>query len=296
MIIIHSRLSLRNLLIVFDNIILQALVNLLFASNPLNQAKPKMSVSNEMKSLLLMICMPIAVLALSTRIKRSRQSVSLVENSNSVPKTTPRSRINSTSVADEDDVFEVSVSPSDRFKFNAAHFIAYKGFRERLHGHNYSVTVTMIGRSMLREDGYLIDFGEIKRVVGGLCKDLNEHFILPMNSDALQIETDNVECRLTCEDGTRFVMPITDVAKLPIVHSSAEEIARYMWTRIIEAFGRDELIRRGIVTLEVSCAEMPHQQATFRRRIRDSSAFVMDMNIPPPLKGCCGNGDPHHSH
>ncbi|OWZ13632.1 hypothetical protein PHMEG_00013007 [Phytophthora megakarya] len=25
----------------------------------------------------------------------------------------------------------------DYMKFNAAHFIAYKGFREKLHGHNY---------------------------------------------------------------------------------------------------------------------------------------------------------------
>ena len=29
----------------------------------------------------------------------------------------------------------------EKFKFNAAHFIAYKGFREMLHGHNYKVGV-----------------------------------------------------------------------------------------------------------------------------------------------------------
>lgn len=36
--------------------------------------------------------------------------------------------------------FEVFVSKAD-FKFSCAHFIAYHGFRERLHGHNYRMSV-----------------------------------------------------------------------------------------------------------------------------------------------------------
>ena len=33
--------------------------------------------------------------------------------------------------------YEVQVK-SERFKFNAAHFVAFPGYRERLHGHNYT--------------------------------------------------------------------------------------------------------------------------------------------------------------
>lgn len=36
--------------------------------------------------------------------------------------------------------FEVFVSKED-FKFNCAHFISFKGFRERLHGHNYRISI-----------------------------------------------------------------------------------------------------------------------------------------------------------
>ncbi len=36
--------------------------------------------------------------------------------------------------------FEVVIAKPD-FKFNSAHFIAFKGFREKLHGHNYTVSV-----------------------------------------------------------------------------------------------------------------------------------------------------------
>ena len=31
------------------------------------------------------------------------------------------------------------------FKFHCAHFVAFKGYRERLHGHNYTVGVRMRG-------------------------------------------------------------------------------------------------------------------------------------------------------
>jgi len=40
--------------------------------------------------------------------------------------------------------FDVFVG-KEYLKFNAAHFIAYPGFRERLHGHNYHVTVRLEG-------------------------------------------------------------------------------------------------------------------------------------------------------
>ncbi|KAG6962801.1 hypothetical protein JG688_00008438 [Phytophthora aleatoria] len=80
-------------------------------------------------------------------------------------------------------VVKVHVS-KDYMKFNAAHFIAYKGFREKLHGHNYRLAVTITGQ--VGSDGYVVDFGEIKRISRVICKDLNESFLVPMKSDALK--------------------------------------------------------------------------------------------------------------
>ena len=54
--------------------------------------------------------------------------------------------------------FEVFVSTPE-LKFNCAHFIAFKGFRERMHGHNYTLSVRVTGSHMIGEDGYVIDFG-----------------------------------------------------------------------------------------------------------------------------------------
>lgn len=40
--------------------------------------------------------------------------------------------------------FEVYVAKED-FKFSSSHFVAFEGFRERLHGHNYSCGVRLRG-------------------------------------------------------------------------------------------------------------------------------------------------------
>lgn len=181
--------------------------------------------------------------------------------------------------------YEVFVA-TDRFKFTASHFIAFAGFRERLHGHNYSVSLRLVGGPGVGADGYVLDFGEVKRVVAGVCKELNEHFIMPERSDCLEVErvstsastntsealtTPREAWRITCEDESQFVFPCEDVAVLPIVHSSAEEIAAYVWDRVVSAFTVERLRERGIREVEVSVAEAPNQQASFRRAL-DSTA------------------------
>jgi 6-pyruvoyl-tetrahydropterin synthase len=155
--------------------------------------------------------------------------------------------------------FEVYVS-KDSFKFNAAHFIAYRGFRERLHGHNYRVSVRMEGP--VGPDGYVVDFGDIKRAARDVCSSLNERVIVPMRSDVLTIAVDGGEVRLVCEDGTRFSFPEGDCALLEIRHSSAEELAQYVGERLRQSL--PILDKRGVTILEVGVAEAPNQEARFR--------------------------------
>ncbi|GAX12160.1 hypothetical protein FisN_1Hh085 [Fistulifera solaris] len=165
--------------------------------------------------------------------------------------------------------FEVYVS-KDTFKFNAAHFVAFQGYRERLHGHNYQVGVRLLGRRTLGADGYVIDYGNIKAVCKTVCKELNEHFLCPMYSDVLKIESDDntsTNIRITCQDGSSFSFPKQDCAMLPIVHATTEEIAIYLWSEILKGLNSQYLAQRGIHTMEVTVAEAPGQQATFRWEI-----------------------------
>lgn len=130
--------------------------------------------------------------------------------------------------------FEVFVSKAD-FKFNCAHFIIYNGFRERLHGHNYQLSVRVTGSDQIGVDGYLIDFGDVKKEARKMCKALNEFFICPANSPNMQVteEDEGVSLCLRCDDGSRFIFPKADVAMLPIAHSSVEELAHYFWVEML---------------------------------------------------------------
>jgi len=164
--------------------------------------------------------------------------------------------------------FEVYVS-KDTFKFNAAHFVAFENYRERLHGHNYRVGVRLLGQRQLGADGYLIDFGNVKKVTKQICKRLNEHFLCPMHSNVLDIVVDDQQqVRIVCRvDGAVFSFPRTDCALLPIVHATTEEIAIYLWAEILNGLQADYLIQRQIHTMEVTVAEAPGQEATFRLEI-----------------------------
>lgn len=167
--------------------------------------------------------------------------------------------------------FEVNVS-NDTFKFNAAHFVAYTGFRERLHGHNYKLSVRLLGSRSIGQDGYVLDFGDVKAATKDVCKSLNEYFLCPMYSTAIQVkecvnDSGNETLRLFCEDGAEFIFPKADCAMLPIVHSTAEELAVFTWGKILLKLDPDYLLKRGIHTMEVTCAEATGQEAIFRHEI-----------------------------
>lgn len=165
-----------------------------------------------------------------------------------------------------------------------------------MHGHNYKVGVRVLGSRKIANDGYVVDFGNIKVVTRKVCKELNEHFLCPTLSDVMEItESPALDGRketvtLTCQDGSTFVFPKDDCAMLPIVHATTEELAIYMWSRIVEGLNAEYLIQRGIHAMEVIVAEAVGQEAVFRYEIPnfdsenttlDVRAFIMEGEVRP---------------
>jgi len=153
------------------------------------------------------------------------------------------------------------VVAKDYLKFSAAHFIAYPGFREPLHGHNYQVSVRV--EAELGGDGYVLDFGLVKRLALELCTELDERVLVPESSECLQVRATPTDVEVITEGGERFRFPAADVRLLPIRHSSAEEIAAYLLARLRAAFAA-AAPGRGVVALEVGIAEAPGQTAYCR--------------------------------
>ena len=59
-----------------------------------------------------------------------------------------------------------------------------------------------------------------------------------------------------------FILPRKDLCLLPIVHSSAEELARFIWDELRTALAAKTALA-GINSLEISVAEGPGQAAIY---------------------------------
>lgn len=168
------------------------------------------------------------------------------------------------------------VSKED-FKFNAAHFVVHATGRERLHGHNYKVSLMIDSHEALGGDGFLVDFSHLKRIMRTLCKGLDERFLCPIHSPHMTTSrgegdrSGNIELRVA-HDGSFFSFPAGDCVELPVVAITVEVLARYLLCEFVEAAGRDESAVSGgwakVDTLTVCVMETPGQEARVTKRLR----------------------------
>lgn len=152
----------------------------------------------------------------------------------------------------------------DHHKFNAAHMTVFPdGTKERLHGHNFAVTVALeLLDVSLRS---FIDLGLIKRAVEEQCRAWNEAFLLAERCPFFTIvsrERGELAFELC---GKRYVVPEDEVILLPVdnivVETLAEEFARALVARLGAALRPDV-----VEALEVEVTESPGQGAVYRSR------------------------------
>lgn len=151
----------------------------------------------------------------------------------------------------------IEVYGSD-LRFAAAHFTTFGGQCEALHGHNYAVAVRVEGE--LAAESWVMDFLELRGLVGGLCQELDHAFVLPTQNAHLEIERVAGEYRIGFGE-RRYVMPEADVRPLPIDNSTAERLAEWLAGRLGE-----QLRSRGAASLSsltVTLEEAPGQSASF---------------------------------
>jgi 6-pyruvoyltetrahydropterin/6-carboxytetrahydropterin synthase len=150
----------------------------------------------------------------------------------------------------------------NRLRFAAAHFTTFGGECEPLHGHNYDLFVEITGA--LTKDSWVIDFSEAKKLIEGICKELDHKFLLPARNEALRISRSGGEFTMTFAN-RRYVVPESDVAELDIDNSTAERLAEWFAHRIVA-----ELKERGadnVSSVRVGVEEMPGQAGWFELTI-----------------------------
>ncbi len=154
-------------------------------------------------------------------------------------------------------VRRIDVSGSE-LRFAAAHFVTFAGRCEPLHGHNYALAAQVEGD--LSRDSWLFDFVEMRRLVAGLCGELDHAFLLPTENRRLEVERAEGHYQVAFGD-RRYVIPEADVRPLPIDNSTAERLAEWLAGRLA-----GELRSRGaanLSSLTVTVEEAPGQSASF---------------------------------
>jgi 6-pyruvoyltetrahydropterin/6-carboxytetrahydropterin synthase len=150
-------------------------------------------------------------------------------------------------------------------KFSCAHMTVFPdGRKERLHGHNYTVSLALDLAAVGFE--HLIDFGAIKRAIAAECAEWRERTLVAGDSPRLEKlvraggELELVLC------GQRYVFPEGDVLVLPVDNTTTEALAE-LWIDRLRARLESTLRGSTAVGLEVRIEETPGQGAIAYRSL-----------------------------
>jgi len=124
-------------------------------------------------------------------------------------------------------------------KFSAAHFTIFSATeRERLHGHNYSVSARIVAR--MGDNGFSADYNLYKSRIAALCAALDEYTLLAADSPHQSIAIDDGHYRVTFAGEDMWFLR-SDTLVLPIRNATVEEFSRYLLQRLLADCADDDL-------------------------------------------------------
>jgi 6-pyruvoyltetrahydropterin/6-carboxytetrahydropterin synthase len=159
--------------------------------------------------------------------------------------------------------FSVSVT-KDYLVFASAHFITFAGHRcEGLHGHNYRARVTIDG-ALDEESWFVFDFVILKKIMRGLCDEIDHKVLLPLENPKIQIVEEGDAVNVAYEGKPRYVFPRKDCSLLPIPNTTVEMLAELLVTRLRAEL--EKMGARGLTAIEMEVEENFGQSAVYRER------------------------------
>ena len=145
-------------------------------------------------------------------------------------------------------------------KFSAAHYTIFSATeRERLHGHNYSVSAKIV--APMGYNGFSADYNVYKNRLAALCDTLDEYMLLAGASPYQQIAEEGAYYRVSYAQEQMLFLR-TDTLVLPIRNATVEEFSIYLLQRLLEGSAADDLRE-----IELCVASGPGQKgcANWRR-------------------------------
>lgn len=145
-------------------------------------------------------------------------------------------------------------------KFSAAHFTIFSATeRERLHGHNYSVSAKIV--APMGDNGFSADYNVYKERLARLCDELDEYTLLAGESPYQTITSEGA-CYRVVHGSQEMLFLQSDTLVLPIRNATVEEFSRYLLQRLLQDSVGDDLRE-----IELCVASGPGQKgcASWRR-------------------------------
>jgi 6-pyruvoyltetrahydropterin/6-carboxytetrahydropterin synthase len=146
--------------------------------------------------------------------------------------------------------------------FAAAHFLVEMGKCERLHGHNYQVSVELGGRP--GPDETIIDFNTVNPIVKRLCDEIDHRILLAERDprQTLTVTGEEIEIRFGVK---RYVFPKAECVVVPVEATTVERLAAWLAGRLADLLA-DRLPH--VDWIEVGVREGGAQTALYRRPLR----------------------------
>ncbi len=124
------------------------------------------------------------------------------------------------------------------FKFSAAHFLIFdEKSAERLHGHNYQVTVDLdvSQDAQMEEKGFFVDFNVFKKQIKARLDQWDERVLLPARHPDMKIREDIPSLHVNFRE-RYYVFPTNEVVLLPVTNTSVEQLSRLLAEDFARAF------------------------------------------------------------
>ena len=107
-------------------------------------------------------------------------------------------------------------------KFSAAHYTIFSATeRERLHGHNYSVSARIV--APMGDNGFAADYNVYKRRIAALCEGLDEYLVLAGDSPYQTIDDAGANYRVSF-NGEDMQFLKSDTLVLPISNATVNRL------------------------------------------------------------------------
>jgi 6-pyruvoyltetrahydropterin/6-carboxytetrahydropterin synthase len=144
-------------------------------------------------------------------------------------------------------------------KFSSAHFLIFdEKNAEKLHGHNYQVSVAIaVPKSAGQgKSGYFINFKVFKEYIKSACDRWDEHVLLPADNPEMKIQKKGKSLEVNFRDRF-YVFPANEVCQLPVTNTSVEQLSKLLAEDFLKEFGR-----YGVSRLTVKVEETKGQGAS----------------------------------